>query len=124
MPRFARGLIVFTALAAAPAAAQLPYEAMKVADESPQASPRPQARPASDSADFRMPRATMRQAATPIPAGMVAAMPLNDRLIMGVGRFTVLEESRVRTNTEPAYRAAEVRRRESGIAAVGISLNF
>jgi hypothetical protein len=124
MPRFARGLIIFTASAATPAAAQLPYEPMPVAAEAPKAGAGPGAQAASESTDFRMPRATLRQAADPIPAGMVAAMPLNDRLTMGVGRFSVLEEPRVRTNTEPAHRAAEVRRRESGIAAVGISLNF
>ena len=124
MPRFARGLIVLTALAAAPSAAQLPYEPMMPAVEAPKAVAGPRAPAASESTDFRMPRATLRQAADPVPAGMVAAMPLNDRLTMGVGRFSVLEEPRVRTNTEPAYRAAEVRRRESGIAAVGISLNF
>lgn len=124
MPRFARGLIVITALAAAPAVAQLPYEAMPVADEAPAAKSSPQARPAGESADFRIPRAALRPAPAPLPRGMVAAMPLDDGLIVGVGRFSVLEEPRVRTNTEPAYRAAEVRRRESGIAAVGISLNF
>ena len=118
MPRFARGLIVFTALAATPAVAQLPYEPIPAAAEAPQA------KPTGEAAEFRIPRAALRPSPSPLPAGMVAAMPLNDRLTMAVGRFSVLEEPRVRTNVEPAYRAAEVRRRESGIAAVGISLNF
>jgi len=124
MPRFARGLIVLTALAvAAPAVAQLPYEPMTVSDEAPKTAVGPE-RGASESTDFRMPRATIRPASASPPAGMIAAMPLADRLTMGVGRFSVLEEPRVRTHTESAYRAAEVRRRERGIAAVGISLNF
>lgn len=123
MPSIARGLIVFTALAAPPAVAQLPYEPMPVAAEAPQPKSLPQTSAAGESAEFRIPRA-LRPAPSSLPAGMVAAMPLNDRLIMGVGRFSVLEEPRVRTNVEPAHRAAEVRRRERGIAAVGISLNF
>lgn len=124
MPRFACGLIVFTATAlAAPAAAQLSHEPMVVAEAPQQAAP-PQMQVATESTDFRMPRATMRSSAAAAPAGMIAAMPLADRLTMGVGRFSVVEEPRVRTHTEPAYRATEVRRRESGIAAVGISLNF
>ena len=122
MPSIARGLLIFTALTASPAVAQLPYEPVAVARETPPA--KPQASAAGKSAEFRMPRAAMRLAPSELPAGMVAAMPLNDRLTMSVGRFSVLDEPRVRTNVEPAYRAAEVRRRESGIAAVGISLSF
>ena len=124
MPSIARGLIVFTALAATPAVAQLRYEPVPVAAEAPQPKSLQQTSAAGESAEFRIPRAALRPAPSPLPAGMVAAMPLNDRLIMGVGRFSVLEEPRVRTNVEPAHRAAEVRRRERGIAAVGISLNF
>ncbi|HTU10597.1 MAG TPA: hypothetical protein VMG08_06815 [Allosphingosinicella sp.] len=51
-------------------------------------------------------------------------MPVVDRLHVGVGRFGVTEPARPRTHTEPIGRAADVSRRDRGIAAVGLFMRF
>lgn len=121
MPRLARGLIVLPFLAlASPAAAQLRYDPLVVGFNS---SPHAQTGRAT-LPDFRMPRGDLREAGAPPRNGLIAAMPLSERVTIGVGRFSVLEQPRVRTHTESTNRAAEVRRRERGIAAVGVNFSF
>ena len=62
------------------------------------------------------------------PAGPVQEgrldLPLAGNMQLGIGRFSVPEPPRPRTHTEPMTRAAEVPRRQRGIAAVGLSLRF
>lgn len=51
-------------------------------------------------------------------------MPVAGNLQLGVGRFSVSEQPRPRTHTEPLARGADIARRDRGIAAVGLSLRF
>ncbi len=74
--------------------------------------------------DFRMPGGDVREAGAPRRNGLIAAMPLGGQVTLGVGRFRVVETPRPATHVEPAHRSADVRRRERGIAAVGISFSF
>jgi len=74
--------------------------------------------------DFRMPGGDLREVGVPRRNGLIAAMPLGDRVTLGVGRFRVTEIARPTTHVEPAQRSADVRRRDRGIAAVGVSLRF
>ena len=71
-----------------------------------------------------MPRGDLRESGTPPRSGLIGAVSLDDRLLIGVGRFNVPELARPRTYTEPERRPADVRRRDRGIAAVGISYSF
>jgi len=118
MPITVRGLACLTGLAlAVPAGAQsLDAPAIGVI-----------AAPASDRGanlpNFRMPR-DLSRAPEPERNGLIAALPLGERLTLGVGRFPVLELPRARTHTEREPRPADVRRRERGIAAIGVSLRF
>lgn len=119
MPR--QSLIFFSLLASAtPAAAQLNY----VPVLAPQgiASAFEDRRP--NLPDFRMPAGDLRQAGAPRRNSLIATMPLSEDLTLGVGRFSVVEIARPATHVEPAHRAADVRRRDRGIAAVGINLRF
>lgn len=117
--RFGVILIFGTALAA-PAAAQLPYAPLLVVEE-PIVSPLSRRAPPPS---FRMPRGDLREAPGPSRNGLLAALPLADNVTLGVGRFRSVDAPRPRAHMEPAHRAAEVRRRERGIAAVGVSLRF
>jgi hypothetical protein len=74
--------------------------------------------------DFRIRQADLREAGPALPRGLIGAVDLADRLQLGVGRFSVPELARPRNHTEPERRPADVRRRDQGIAAVGISYSF
>jgi hypothetical protein len=71
-----------------------------------------------------MPRGEFRDSGAPVRNGLIGAVSLDDRTLIGVGRFNVVELARPRTHTEPERRPADVRRRDQGIAAVGISYSF
>ena len=71
-----------------------------------------------------MPGGDLREAGVPRRNGLIAAMPLGDRVTLGVGRFRVVETPRPATHVEPAHRSADVRRRDRGIAAIGVSFSF
>jgi hypothetical protein len=73
---------------------------------------------------FRISRGDLREAGAPARNGLIGAVPLADRLQLGVGRFNVPELAQPLSHTEPARRSADVRRRDRGIAAVGISYSF
>ena len=73
--------------------------------------------------DFRMPRGEFAEPPGPLRNGLIGAS-LDERTLIGVGRFTVVELARPRTHTEPERRPGDVRRRHQGIAAVGISYSF
>jgi hypothetical protein len=116
-----RGLVFMSCLAfAGPAAAQLGYDPTLVApDPAPWAPSRQPAPP-----DFRMPRGDLLEAPGPRRSGLIAAMPIGERLTVGLGRFQVVEQPRPRTHNEHEPRPADVRRRERGIAALGVSVRF
>jgi hypothetical protein len=74
---------------------------------------------------FGMSRLDWREAAGEAPrGGLIATVPLAPDLQVALGRFTVVELARPRTHTETERRPADVRRRDNGIAAVGISYRF
>lgn len=117
-----RRVLVFVSLlaSAGPAAAQLNYVPVLAPEGITSAFE--ERRP--NLPDFRMPVGDLREAGAPRRNGLIAAMPLDERVTIGVGRFSVTEIARPPTHVEPAQRAAEVRRRDRGIAAVGVSLRF
>jgi hypothetical protein len=113
MPRLAYcclALLSFPAVAAAQAGPAIPVAS---ADPSPAAQ-----------LDFRMPRGEFRESGGAARNGLIGTVSVDDRTLIGVGRFTVLELARPRTHTEPERRPGDVRRRHQGIAAVGISYSF
>lgn len=75
-------------------------------------------------ADSPPPRFSYRQPPGPFPGGIVGALPLAPNMQLSVGRFTIAEPARPRTHTEPHHRLTDVRGRDRGIAAIGLSLNF
>ncbi|TMJ18762.1 MAG: hypothetical protein E6G92_02665 [Alphaproteobacteria bacterium] len=84
----------------------------------------PAAQRASGTSDFRIGQAVLREAGPALPRGLIGTVDLAERLRLGVGRFSVPELARPRNHTEPERRPADVRRRDQGIAAVGISYSF
>src|SRR4051794_228872 len=74
--------------------------------------------------DFRIRQADLREAGPALPRGLIGAVDLAERLQLGVGRFGVPELAPPRSHTEPERRPVDVRRRDQGIAAVGISYSF
>ena len=117
-----RRILIFVAILASsgPAAAQL--NSAPMLSSQGVASSFEERRP--NLPDFRMPGGDLRQAGTPRRNGLIAAMPVSENVIFGVGRFSVTEIARPATHVEPAHRAADIRRRDRGIAAVGVSLRF
>jgi hypothetical protein len=79
---------------------------------------------ASGASDFRIRQAVLHEADPALPRGLIGAVDLAERLRLGVGRFSVPELARPRNHTEPERRPADLRRRDQGIAAVGISYSF
>ena len=75
-------------------------------------------------ADFRMTRVAFHEASAPARRGMIGAVELGDGLQLGVGRFEVPELAQPRFHTERESRPADVRHRDQGIAAVGLSFSF
>ena len=103
-------------LLAAPAAAGAQSGPSLAIGEPPPAAPPPM--------DFRISRGDLREAGAPTRGGLIGAVSLDDRFVIGVGRFNVPELARPRSHTEPERRPADVRRRDRGIAAVGFSYSF
>ena len=110
-------------VAAAPAAAQ-----MRAADlvgpllsTTPGAAAPVQAPPGPH---FRMVARELRWPGEPRRNGLIAAYPLDDNIQIGVGRFSVAEIARPRTNVEAERHPMAVRPKEGRIAAVGLSFSF
>lgn len=74
--------------------------------------------------DFRMPRGDYRRPPGPVRNGLIGALPLGRNLQLAIGRFIVAELPRPRTHMEADRRPADVRPRDRGVAAVGLSLRF
>lgn len=120
MPKLARCcLILLPALATGAEAQSLP--ASLVARDGPGLAVA--ARP-TNLPDFRISEGDLREAGRPPRSGLIAAVPLGRRLHLGIGRFAVPELARPRSHTEPQHRSADIRRRERGIAAMGVSFQF
>ncbi|MFN3943321.1 MAG: hypothetical protein ACK4K7_00160 [Allosphingosinicella sp.] len=56
--------------------------------------------------------------------GLVASVEVEDGVTIGLGRFSVTEIARPRSNVESLGRAADIRQRDRNIAAVGLQLRF
>jgi len=74
--------------------------------------------------DFRVPSGDLRAPPGPVRNGLIGTIPLRRDLRIAVGRFAVPELAGPRTNIESERRSADVRRRDRGIAAVGLSFRF
>ena len=57
-------------------------------------------------------------------AGLIAAAPVGEDAVIGLGRFSVGEIARLPTNTEFQRNPADIRRRNNRIAGLGFSLRF
>lgn len=60
----------------------------------------------------------------PAPIDLVAAMNVGDGMQLGIGRFSMLDLARSRTNMEREPRPTNMARRERSIAAVRLSFSF
>ena len=69
-----------------------------------------------------MPEGDLRQVGEPRRNGLIAAVPLNRNLEVGIGRFRVTDPGRPRTHTEP-HPATNTPRQRS-VAGIGFSLRF
>jgi hypothetical protein len=74
--------------------------------------------------NFTFPAGDIRQAGFPRQSGLLAAVPIDRNLQIGIGRFKVAEPARPRTHMEPERAPTDLRRRERGVAAIGMSLRF
>lgn len=74
--------------------------------------------------NFTAPPGDFRQAGTSRRSGLIAAIPIDENLQIGLGRFRVAEPARPRTHMEPERAPTDLRRRERGVAAIGMSLRF
>ena len=74
--------------------------------------------------NFSAPAGDFRQPGTPRRNGLIAAFPIDENLQIGLGRFRVAEPPRPRTHMEPERAPTDLRRRERGVAAIGMSLRF
>lgn len=73
---------------------------------------------------FQAPPGDLRTPGAPSRNGLIAAVPLDRNLEIGVGRFLVPQIARPRTHMEAERQPNSVRPRDRGIAAVGLSLRF
>jgi hypothetical protein len=109
------GFCCLVLLSAPAAALAQPGPSLAIRD-APPAGPPPM--------DFRISRGDLREAGAPARGGLIGAVSLDERFLIGIGRFNVPELARPRSHTEPERRPGDVRRRDRGIAAVGISYSF
>ncbi len=68
--------------------------------------------------DFRVPSGDLRAPPGPVRNGLIGTLPLRRDLRIAVGRFAVPNF------TAPRMEPADIRRRDRGIAAVGLSFRF
>ncbi len=65
-----------------------------------------------------------RNAGLPRRSGLIAAFQVDEDIHVGIGRFRVAEPPKPRTNMEAERAPTDLRRRERGVAAIGMSLRF
>ena len=110
----------FTLMTALPAAAQSSGAALVGPTD-----PAPiRAQPRSHAPDFRVPEGDLRQAGEPRRNGLIASVPVNRNLDIGIGRFRVSEIAQPRTYTESDRNPAGMGPRQRSIAGFGFSLRF
>ena len=80
--------------------------------------------PGTTGPQFTMPEGDLRNAGEPRRNGLIAAVPLNRNLQVGIGRFRVSEIAQARTHTESDRNPAAMTPRQRSIAGVGFSLRF
>ena len=107
-------------LAAAPAGAQTSGAALL----RPMEAPRPVPTTPPNLPDFTAPEGDLRRGGDIRRSGLIAAYPIAPNIQLGIGRFSVPELARPRTNMERESNPTAVRPRDRGIAAVGFSLSF
>ena len=107
-------------LVAAPAASQINGAALVGPLERNPPVPESRAR----MPNFQMPEGDLREVGVPRRNGLIGAIAINDRLDVGIGRFSVPEIARPRTHMEADRQPTAVRPRDRGIAAIGFSLRF
>lgn len=107
-------------LGAVPAAAQHSGFAL-VEASGPQAESVP---PPATRLQFRSPEGDLRFPPPVRRNGLIAAMAIDANVEIGIGRFTVAEIARPRTNLEAERHPTTVRPRDRGIAAIGVSFRF
>lgn len=119
MRRRAAALTVAFALATPPAGAQINQSFLVgPVDPAPTAKP-----PRPNVPTFRI-MDNPEEPGRPPRSGLIAAYPVRENLTVGVGRFAIPEIARPRTHMEADGPPASVRRRERGLAAIGLSLRF
>ena len=74
--------------------------------------------------NFTAPAGDFRQTGNVRRNGLIASYPVDRNLEIGIGRFRVAEPARPRTHMEPERAPTDFRRRERGVAAIGMSLRF
>ena len=110
----------FTLMTAAPAAAQN-LERSRIG---PVDLPRFLITPQTSGPQFTMPEGDLRRTGEPRRNGLIAAVPVNRNLQVGIGRFRVSEIAQARTHTESDRNPAAMTPRQRSIAGVGFSLRF
>lgn len=113
--RLCGALAVPFVLSAAVAEAQVTRSVL-VASVGAERAQAPPARP--DLPTFRMPRGEYPALPGPVRDGLIGAVPFGRNMQIAVGRFAVPNF------TAPRMETAEIRRRDRGIAAVGLSFRF
>lgn len=108
----------FTLMTALPAAAQTSGAALVGPSD-----PAP-VRARSHAPEFRVPEGDLRQAGEPRRNGLIASVPVNRNLDIGIGRFRVSEIAQPRTYTESDRNLAGMGPRQRSIAGFGFSLRF
>ena len=78
----------------------------------------------SHAPDFRMPEGDLRRVGAPQRNGLIAAVPVNSNLQIGIGRFRIGEIARPLNNTETDRQGTAVRPRDRAMAGIGFSLRF
>ena len=111
---------LFTLMAAPAAVAQ----SLDRGQFGPVETPRTLITPHTYAPQFSMPEGDFRQVGEPRRNGLIAAVPVNRNLHVGIGRFRVSEIARARTHTESDRNPAGMGPRQRSIAGVGFSLRF
>ena len=107
-----------TLMSAAPAIAQVSGAALVGPLERAPAAPQPRA----SVPQFMMLEGDFRRVGEPRRNGLIASVPVNPNLDIGIGRFRIGEIARPLNNTES--QAMSVRPRDRAMAGIGFSLRF
>ena len=110
----------YTLIAAGPAAAQMAEDARIGPVDRPSFLITPRSR----GPEFRMDEGDLRRVGEPRRNGLIAAVPLNRNLEVGVGRFRVSDMAQPRSYTESDRNPVSMGIRQRSIAGIGFNLRF